>query len=101
MTLLTPPVGKRYQKCLICSYQRPINASGCACCGNIEPKKQTYLKSDSYPGIEVGVCSDCGWYFKQVDLRVLKVQDLVWEDIRTMPLNFAAEKWLAGQKGWN
>ncbi|AFM01907.1 MULTISPECIES: formate dehydrogenase accessory protein FdhE [Desulfitobacterium] len=101
MTLLAPPVGKRYQQCLVCGYQRPVNASGCACCGSMEAKKQTYLKSEQYPGIEVAVCSDCGSYFKQVDLRELSVEDLVWEDIRTMPLNYAAEKWLAGQNGWN
>ncbi len=97
MTLLTPPVGKRYQKCLICSYERPVNASGCACCGSTDAKKQTYLKSEQYPSIEVAVCSDCGSYFKQVDLRKKVVEDLVWEDIRTVPLNYAAENWLAGQ----
>ncbi|WP_084078810.1 formate dehydrogenase accessory protein FdhE [Desulfitobacterium chlororespirans] len=101
MTLLAPPVGKRYQQCLVCGYQRPVDASGCACCGSMDAKKQTYLKSEQYPGMEVAVCADCGSYFKQVDLRELSVDDLVWEDIRTMPLNYAAEKWLAGQHGWN
>ncbi|AGA70387.1 uncharacterized protein involved in formate dehydrogenase formation [Desulfitobacterium dichloroeliminans LMG P-21439] len=101
MTVLARPLGKRYQKCLVCSYQRPVGASGCASCGSEDAKKQTYLKSEKYPGIEIGVCSDCGSYFKQVDLRELNTQDLVWEDIRTMPLNYAAEQWLAGQKGWN
>ncbi|MEL1136200.1 formate dehydrogenase accessory protein FdhE [Desulfitobacterium sp. THU1] len=101
MTVLARPLGKRYQRCLVCSYQRPVNASGCASCGSEDAKNQTYLKSANYPGIEVCVCSDCGSYFKQVDLREMNVQDLVWEDIRTMPLNYAAEQWLAGQKGWN
>lgn len=101
VTLLAPPVGKRYQKCLICSYQRPVNASGCASCGSEEAKKQTYLQTEEYPGVEVAVCSDCGSYFKQFDLRKLSVEDLLWEDIRTMPLNYAAENWLAGQKGWS
>ncbi|NMA69804.1 MAG: formate dehydrogenase accessory protein FdhE, partial [Desulfitobacterium sp.] len=97
MTLLTPPVGKRYQRCLVCSYERPVNASGCACCGSMDAKKQTYLNSPEYPSIEVAICSDCDSYFKQVDLRNGMVEDLLWEDIRTLPLNYAAEKWLAEQ----
>lgn len=101
VTFLTPPVGKRYQKCLICSHQRPVKASGCACCGSEDAKKQTYLQAEEYPGIEIAVCSDCGSYFKQIDLRKIMVKDFVWEDLKTLSLNYAAENWLAGQKGWH
>lgn len=99
MATLVPPVGKRYLHCLVCNYKRPVMSSGCARCGSEEASKQTYLNSEDFPGIEMAACLDCGSYFKQLDLRELNVEDLVWEDIRSLPLNYAAEQWLAEQGG--
>lgn len=94
---LVPPVGKRYLHCLTCSYERPVMSSGCAHCGSEEASRQTYLHSEEFPGIEMAACMDCGRYFKQMDLREVTAEDLVWEDIRTLPLNYAAEQWLSKQ----
>jgi len=97
MAVLTPPVGKRYLHCLVCSHKRPVMTTGCVNCGSEEAAKQIYLKSEEFPGLEVAACLDCGTYFKQLDLQELPADDLVWEDIRTLPLNYAAEQWLAEQ----
>lgn len=97
MAVLTPPVGKRYLHCLVCSHKRPVMTSGCVNCGSEKAANQIYLKSDEFPGFEVAACLDCGTYFKQLDLQEVQADDFVWEDIRTLPLNYAAEQWLAEQ----
>jgi FdhE protein len=98
IAFLVPPVGKRYLHCVICGHERPVKTTGCVHCGSGETSKQTYLNSEEYPGIEIVACEDCGAYFKQLDLRELTVDDLIWEDIRSLPLNYAAEQWLAERR---
>lgn len=98
ISTLVPPVGRRYLHCLLCSYERPVMTSGCVHCGSEEASKQIYLQSEEFPGVEMVACLECGSYFKQLDLRGLTAEDLVWEDIRTLPLNYAAEQWLAEQE---
>ncbi len=98
MALLLPPVGKRYLRCGICGYERPVRATGCLLCGSEDPRQQTYLEAPEYPGVTVAVCRDCGGRFKEFDLRRLVAEDIMWEDIRTLPLNYAAAKWLAEER---
>ncbi len=98
MALLVPPVGRRYLHCGICGHERPVRATGCVLCGSEDPRHQTYLETPEYPGVAVAVCRDCGGHFKEFDLRRLVVEDIMWEDIRTLPLNYAADKWLAEEK---
>lgn len=97
LSVLTPPNGKRIIHCTSCSFEWPANRVGCVHCGNQEAKKQIYLKNEEFPGIELAVCQVCGKYFKEIDARELYVQDYMWEDLRTLPLNFAAELWLSEQ----
>ncbi len=54
-----------------------------------------FKKNEAFPGIEMVVCQLCGQYFKEIDTRESLVQDYIWEDIRTLPLNFATELWLS------
>lgn len=97
LTVLTPPVGKRYLHCTKCGHDWPGKRIGCIHCGSEEATEQTYLKNDNFPGIEIIACQACGKDFKELDLRERTVEDFVWEDIRTLPLNYAAEKWLNEQ----
>lgn len=93
LSVLTPPVGKRYLHCTRCGHEWPGKRVGCIHCGSEEAAEQTYLKNEDFPGIEIVICQTCGEDFKEVDLRERSVNDFVWEDIRTLPLNYAAEKW--------
>lgn len=95
VALLLPPVGKRHLSCRVCGHEWSTKRVGCILCGSEEAKDQTYLHSDSYPGVEMVVCLACGEYFKEIDLRERASEDCVWEDVRTLPLNYAAEQWLA------
>lgn len=97
LSLLVPPVGKRVLHCTGCGHEWPGKRVGCIHCGSEEAREQTYLHDAHFPGIELVVCQSCGGDFKEVDLRERPVKDLVWEDIRTLPLNVAAEKWLQEQ----
>lgn len=97
LSVLAPPNGKRYLHCIVCDHEWPVERVGCICCGSKEHTQQTYLNSAEFPGVDVVACIACGEYFKEVDLRVLSVKDFVWEELRTLPLNFAAEQWFADQ----
>ncbi|WP_368294396.1 formate dehydrogenase accessory protein FdhE [Dehalobacter sp. TBBPA1] len=94
MTTLDALNGKRFLHCLVCGNERPIKISGCIHCGSENSSQQTYLNSAEFPGVEVVVCLDCGQYFKEIDLRERRVEDLDWENIRTLPLHYAAEQWI-------
>jgi FdhE protein len=94
-SVLVPPNGKRFLRCTLCGHEWPTKRVGCIRCGSEEADAQNYLNSGEFPGIEVVACEACGQYFKELDLRVLSVADYVWEDVRTLPLNYAAEQWLA------
>lgn len=94
-SVLTPPNGKRCLHCTLCGHEWPTKRVGCIRCGNEEASHQNYLNSAEFPGIEVVACEACGQYFKELDLRLLSVVDYIWEDVRTLPLNYAAEQWLA------
>jgi len=93
-SVITPPNGKRCLHCTLCGHEWPTNRVGCIRCGREEASDQNYLTSGEFPGIEVVACEACGQYFKEFDLRLLTVEDYVWEDVRTLPLNYAAEQWL-------
>ena len=94
-SVLTTPNGKRCLHCSLCGHEWSTTRVGCIRCGSEEASKQNYLNSTEFPGIEVVACEACGQYFKELDLRVLVVADFIWEDVRTLPLNYAAEQWLA------
>lgn len=95
LSVLTVPNGHRCLHCTLCGCEWPTSRVGCILCGREEASDQNYLNSGEFPGIEVVACEACGQYFKEVDLRVLSVKDFVWEDVRTLPLNYAAEQWFA------
>ncbi|MDI6812994.1 MAG: formate dehydrogenase accessory protein FdhE [Desulfitobacteriaceae bacterium] len=95
LALLAPPVGKRYRFCQTCGHEWATKRVGCILCGSEQASEQNYLHSEEYPGVEIVVCHNCGDYFKEFDLREHALADYVWEDMRTLPLNFAAEQWLA------
>ncbi|MGI6120116.1 MAG: formate dehydrogenase accessory protein FdhE [Desulfosporosinus sp.] len=95
LSVITPSNGKRFLHCTFCGQEWPTMRVGCIRCGNEEASKQYYLNSKEFPGVEVVTCEACGQYFKEFDLRLLSVADYVWEDVRTMSLNYAAEQWLA------
>lgn len=97
LSVLTPPNGNRYLHCILCGHEWPAERVGCICCGSEEASEQTYLHSEDFPGVDMVACQACGQYFKEVDLRVLSVEDFVWEDLRTLSLNYAAEQWFAEQ----
>lgn len=94
-SVLAPPNGKRFLHCTLCGQEWPTMRVGCIRCGREEASEQNYLNSGEFPGIEVVACEACGQYFKELDLRLLSVADYIWEDVRTLPLNYAAEQWLA------
>ena len=91
LAVLAPPNGKRAMHCTLCGFEWEVNRIGCLHCGSEDAKQQIYLKNEAFPGIEMVVCQLCGQYFKEIDTRELYVQDYIWEDIRTLPLNFATE----------
>jgi len=93
-SVLAPPNGKRFLHCTLCGQEWPTTRVGCIRCGREEASEQNYLNSGEFPGIEVVACEACGQYFKELDLRLLSVADYIWEDVRTLPLNYAAEQWL-------
>ncbi|KLU63394.1 protein FdhE [Peptococcaceae bacterium CEB3] len=95
LSLVLPPVGKRHLFCRVCGHEWAGKRVSCILCGSELAKDQTYLRSESYPGVEIVICQTCGEYFKEFDARERWVDDWVWEDIRTLPLDYAAEKWLA------
>lgn len=97
MTVLTQPVGKRHLHCTSCGHEWTAKSVGCIRCGSSDTSQQMYLKNEDFTGIEIVVCQNCEGDFKEIDLRERLVEDFVWEDLRTLPLNYAAEKWLHDQ----
>lgn len=95
LAVLTPPIGRRYLHCAICGHQWMSKRTGCIRCGSENAENQVYLQTEEFPGVAMVVCYTCDEYFKEVDLRQLSTDDPVWEDVRTLPLNYAAENWLA------
>lgn len=95
LSVLAPPNGKRYLHCMLCGHEWLAKRIGCICCGSEAANEQIYLHSEEFPGVDMVVCQACGQYFKEFNLRVLSVEDFVWEDLRTLPLNYAAEQWFA------
>ena len=95
LSVIAPPNGKRFLHCTLCGHEWPTKRVGCIRCGREGASEQNYLHSEEFPGIEVVACEACGQYFKELDLRLLSVADYIWEDVRTLPLNYAAEQWLA------
>jgi len=95
VAVLTPPNGYRMMHCNSCNFEWTVKRVGCLYCGSEDSKQQIFLQNEDFPGVEMAVCQVCGQYFKEIDTRKLAVQDYLWEDLRTLPLNFAAENWLA------
>jgi len=94
LAYLSLPAGKRKLHCLTCGYEWETKRVGCVLCGSENFSQQLYLHAVEFPGVEVVACSACNDYFKEFDLRQWTVEDFVWEDLRTLALDFAAEKWL-------
>lgn len=97
LAVLTAPDGKRVMHCNTCNFEWPVQRTGCMYCGSEDSKKLFYLKNEAFPGIEMGVCQVCGQYFKEIDGRMLYAADYLWEDMRTLPLNYATERWIEEQ----
>ena len=93
LAVLTPPDGKRVMHCTICGFEWPVKRVGCLHCGSDDTQQQVYLQNEAFPGIEMVVCRLCEQYCKEINARELTVKDYVWEDLRTLPLNYAAELW--------
>ncbi|NLW91069.1 MAG: formate dehydrogenase accessory protein FdhE [Syntrophomonadaceae bacterium] len=97
LAVLAKPEGKRMMHCVTCGFEWPVQRTGCLFCGSEDSKRLIYLDNEAFPGIQIAVCEVCGQYFKEIDERKLPVKDYVWEDLRTLPLNYAAELWLEEQ----
>ncbi|AFM41214.1 uncharacterized protein involved in formate dehydrogenase formation [Desulfosporosinus acidiphilus SJ4] len=98
LSVLIPPHGKRFLHCIFCGQEWPVMRTGCILCGRDEASSQNYLRAKEYPGVELVTCESCGQFFKEFDLRLLTAEDLVWEDVRTLPLNYAGEHWVADHR---
>lgn len=94
VVVLKAPNGHRVIHCSTCDFEWPALRIGCIYCNNTDAKEQMYLKNDIFPGIEAVACKSCGSFFKEIDTRELLVRDFIWEDLRTIPLNYATELWL-------
>lgn len=97
LAVLIEPDGKRMMHCNTCSFEWPVQRTGCLFCGSEDSKKLLYFDNEAFPGIEMAVCEVCGQYIKEIDGRKLPGKDYVWEDLRTLPLNYATELWLEEQ----
>jgi len=97
LAILTPPNGHRMMHCTSCGFEWSVKRVGCLRCGSEDSKQQTFLSNEAYPGIAMAVCRLCGHSLKEIDTREVSVQDYLWEDIRSLPLNFATELWLSEQ----
>jgi|LSQX01.1.fsa_nt_gb FdhE protein len=95
VAILKQPDGHRHLHCNTCGFEWTVKRMGCLYCRNEDAKQLTYLKNEEFPGIEVLVCQVCGHYLKEFDERQLRVKDYMWEDLRTLTLNFATERWLS------
>lgn len=97
LAVVTPPGGKRIMHCNSCDHEWTVKRIKCLHCGSEDAKNHVYLNSEEFPGIEMVVCKTCGQYFKEIDIRKTPVKDFMWEDIRTLSLNYSTELWLAKQ----
>ncbi len=97
LAVLTVPDGKRVMHCTTCNFEWPVQRTGCLFCGSEDSKQFIYLNNEEYPGVEMAVCQVCGQYFKEIDGRRLSAVDYFWEDMRTLPLNYATEGWIEEQ----
>ncbi len=97
LAVLTEPDGKRVMHCTTCNFEWPVQRTGCLYCGSEDSNKLLYFDNEAFAGIEMGVCQVCGQYFKEIDGRKLSAVDYFWEDMRTLPLNFATERWIEEQ----
>lgn len=95
LATLNKPNGSRMLHCATCGFEWTVKRVGCLYCGNEDAKQQTYLNNEEFPGIEMVACHLCGHYLKEIDTRILAVQDYMWEDLKTLALNFAAEFWIS------
>jgi FdhE protein len=94
LAVLTEPDGKRVMHCNTCNFEWPVQRTGCLFCGSEDSKQLIYLDNEEFPGVEMGVCQVCGQYFKEIDGRKISAGDYLWEDMRTLPLNYATERWI-------
>ncbi|MEN6298937.1 MAG: formate dehydrogenase accessory protein FdhE [Anaerolineaceae bacterium] len=97
LAVLSQPDGKRMMHCTTCSFEWPVQRTGCLFCGSEDSKQLMYLDNEDFPGVEMAVCQVCGQYFKEIDGRKLSAHDYLWEDLRTLPLNYATERWIEEQ----
>lgn len=97
LAVLTEPDGKRVMHCTTCTFEWPVQRTGCLFCGSEDSKQLIYLDNEEFPGVEMGVCQVCGQYFKEIDGRKISAGDYLWEDMRTLPLNYATERWIEEQ----
>ncbi len=94
LAAIMPPEGHRMMQCTLCGNEWTVKRVGCLFCGSEDAKQQVFLQNEDYPGVEMVACKTCGQIFKEIDARELAVKDFLWEDLRTLPLNFAAKLWV-------
>jgi FdhE protein len=97
LSLLVPPVGKRTLACKLCGHQWEAKRVGCIRCGSEDASQHVYLHSEEHPGVEIAICQECSGSFKEFDLRIKPILDWVWEDVKTLSLDYAAQRWLNEQ----
>ncbi len=87
---------KRKLICGACATQWQIKQIGCAMCGDEDHTNLRTLPSDGEcPGWTVHVCKSCRRYLKVADLQEFtQAPDWVLANLTTLPMDFAAEKWL-------
>lgn len=90
--------GKRSLVCGSCAAAWTFRRLGCAVCGQDDPERMEYLETEEFPGWQVAACGACRGYLKTADLRVLKTApDWQTAIIATLPLDYAARKWLGAE----
>ncbi|MDR3588492.1 MAG: formate dehydrogenase accessory protein FdhE [Negativicutes bacterium] len=90
--------GRRMLICGACLTSWRYKRLGCTCCGEEQPDRLKVLTADEFPGWSVGICLTCHGYIKTADLRQLAAVPR-WQKaaLDTLPLDYAATKWLAGE----
>ncbi|NLV16591.1 MAG: formate dehydrogenase accessory protein FdhE [Syntrophomonadaceae bacterium] len=97
LAAITPPNGKRMMQCTLCGFEWAVKRVGCLFCESEDAKQQIYLQNEAFPNVEMVVCQTCGQYFKEIDARELADKDYLWEDLKSLQLNFATKLWLKEQ----
>ncbi|MDF2571625.1 MAG: FdhE protein [Sporomusa sp.] len=89
--------GKRKLVCATCATHWQFRRLGCTACGEENHNNLRLLDSGSNcPGWSVQVCKTCHGYLKVVDLReITQIPDWILANVSTMPIDFAAQKWLS------